>query len=84
MLLRRKKLKATQVGRKKNGFFSVCPPEDILKNTVTIRIHLDDADEFNGALKVIPGSHNKKLSDTEIQLITQNSLAYDSANVKSY
>jgi hypothetical protein len=24
------------------------------------------------------------LSDTEIQLITQNSLAYDSANVKSY
>lgn len=62
---------------KKDGFFSVCPPEEVLKNTITIRVHLDDADEYNGALKVIPGSHNKKLSDAEIQLITQNSLAYD-------
>lgn len=54
----------------------VCPPEDVLKNTVTLRIHLDDTDEKNGALKVIPGSQNKRLSGEEISLITQNSLPY--------
>jgi ectoine hydroxylase-related dioxygenase (phytanoyl-CoA dioxygenase family) len=50
--------------------------EDFLKDTVTIRIHLDDTDETNGALKVIPGSHNKKLSNEEVSLITQNSIPY--------
>jgi predicted DNA-binding transcriptional regulator YafY len=61
---------------KKNGVHGVCPPEEFLKGTITIRIHLDDTDETNGALKVVPGSHNKKLSDTEISLITQNSIPY--------
>jgi hypothetical protein len=41
-------------------------PDDCLKNLITVRIHLDDAEESNGALKVIPGSHNKKLNDEEI------------------
>ena len=27
----------------------------------------------NGVLKVVPGSHNEKLTNSEIQLITQNS-----------
>jgi predicted DNA-binding transcriptional regulator YafY len=58
---------------KKNNVHGVTPPEDILNKAVTIRIHLDDAKESNGALKVIPGSHNKKLSNEEISLITQNS-----------
>ena len=58
---------------KKHGVYGVCPPDEYLKSTVTIRIHLDDADEFNGALKVVQGSHNKKLSDEEIALISQNS-----------
>ena len=61
---------------KKEGVHGVSPPEEILKDIVTIRIHLDDTDEANGALKVIPGSHNKKLSDDEITLITQNSIPY--------
>jgi ectoine hydroxylase-related dioxygenase (phytanoyl-CoA dioxygenase family) len=61
---------------KKAGVHGVCPPEEILKDTITIRVHLDDADETNGALKVVPGSHNKKLSDEEISLITQNSIPY--------
>ena len=61
---------------KKSGVHGVCPPEEVLKDTVTIRIHLDDTDETNGALKVIPGSHNKKLSDEEVSLITQNSIPY--------
>ncbi|MEA1851242.1 phytanoyl-CoA dioxygenase family protein [Chryseobacterium sp. MHB01] len=39
--------------------FAVQPPIDILENIFTIRIHLDDTDEYNGALKVIPTSHAK-------------------------
>jgi predicted DNA-binding transcriptional regulator YafY len=61
---------------KKSGLHGVCPTDDILKDTLTIRIHLDDTDESNGALKIIPGSHNKRLSIEEISLITQNSIPH--------
>lgn len=60
----------------KEGVYGVCPPEEVLKDTITIRIHLDDTNDQNGALKIIPGSHNKKLSDSEIQLITKNSIPF--------
>ncbi|WP_185194787.1 phytanoyl-CoA dioxygenase family protein [Chryseobacterium cheonjiense] len=43
----------------KQNQFAVQPPLDILENIFTIRIHLDDTDENNGALKVIPNSHLK-------------------------
>ncbi len=43
----------------KQNQFAVQPPHDILQSIYTIRIHLDDTDENNGALKVIPGSHSK-------------------------
>ena len=61
---------------KKYDVHGVSPPEEILKDTLTIRIHLDDTSEQNGALKIIPGSQNKKLDNSEIQLITQNSLPF--------
>lgn len=61
---------------KKYGVHGVIPPDSFLKSTVTVRIHIDDADESNGALRVIPGSQNKKLNDNEINLITQNSIAH--------
>ena len=41
----------------KHNQFAVQPPVKILENNFTIRIHLDDTDENNGALKVIPRSH---------------------------
>jgi ectoine hydroxylase-related dioxygenase (phytanoyl-CoA dioxygenase family) len=41
----------------KKGQHGVQPPIKILKDTITIRIHLDDTDKNNGALKVIPKSH---------------------------
>ncbi|MEW7279032.1 phytanoyl-CoA dioxygenase family protein [Aquimarina sp. 2201CG1-2-11] len=41
----------------KKGQYGVQPPLHILQNTITIRIHLDDTDKNNGALKVIPKSH---------------------------
>lgn len=39
--------------------YAVQPPLTVLENNFTIRIHLDDTDEHNGALRVIPGSHRK-------------------------
>jgi len=39
--------------------YAVQPPLSILENNFTIRIHLDDTDEHNGALRVVPGSHSK-------------------------
>jgi len=43
----------------KHNQFGVQPPAGILQDNFTIRIHLDDTDEYNGALKVIPASHLK-------------------------
>lgn len=43
----------------KQNQFAVQPSLDILENIYTIRIHLDDTDDQNGALKVVPGSHAK-------------------------
>jgi len=43
----------------KHNQFAVQPPLDILKSVVTVRIHLDETDENNGALKVVPTSHLK-------------------------
>lgn len=41
----------------KKGQYGVQPPIKILEDTITIRIHLDDTDKNNGALKIIPKSH---------------------------
>jgi len=49
----------------KNNQFSVQPPIEFLENITTFRIHLDPTDKDNGALKVIPGSHQKKIIRTE-------------------
>lgn len=42
---------------KKQNQFAVQPPLEILENIFTIRIHLDDTTNENGAVKVIEGSH---------------------------
>ena len=39
--------------------YAVQPPINILENIFTIRIHLDDTGSDNGALRVIPHSHNR-------------------------
>lgn len=41
----------------KDGVPHVQPPVHLLEQMLTIRLHLDDCDEENGALRVIPGSH---------------------------
>lgn len=47
---------------------SVChvqPPCEVLKQMVTIRLHIDPADETSGCLNVIPGSHRLGILDQE-------------------
>ncbi|MGL4630520.1 MAG: phytanoyl-CoA dioxygenase family protein [Leadbetterella sp.] len=45
----------------KQNQFAVQAPIELLETNFTIRIHLDYTDEHNGALKVIPKSHQKKI-----------------------
>jgi ectoine hydroxylase-related dioxygenase (phytanoyl-CoA dioxygenase family) len=58
-----KKLKHDDFGpwTVKQDQFAVRPPLPILEDIFTIRIHLDDTDQNNGALKVIPKSHLKNI-----------------------
>jgi hypothetical protein len=35
----------------------VQPPISVLQNVLAVRLHLDECDERNGALRVVPGSH---------------------------
>jgi ectoine hydroxylase-related dioxygenase (phytanoyl-CoA dioxygenase family) len=44
--------------------YAVQPPSDILENNFTIRMHLDDTNDKNGALRVIPKSHLKRDSES--------------------
>jgi hypothetical protein len=41
----------------KNGVSHVQPPAHLLEQMMTVRLHLDNCGESNGALRVIPGSH---------------------------
>lgn len=51
----------------KEGVLQVKPTRQVLESIVTVRVHLDDCSEQNGALRVIPGSHlSGELSDTDI------------------
>lgn len=49
----------------KHNQFAVQPPIEILKDNFTIRIHLDDTNADNGALKVLSGSHLKNIHRSE-------------------
>jgi len=41
----------------KAGIPHVQPPVEFLEGMLTLRLHLDEADENNGALRVLPASH---------------------------
>ena len=52
----------------KEGVHHVQPPVELLENILTARLHLDDCDLINGALRVLPGSHTfGRLSSEGIQ-----------------
>lgn len=41
----------------KNEIPHVQPPAELLEKMLTLRVHLDDTDATNGALRVLPGTH---------------------------
>jgi ectoine hydroxylase-related dioxygenase (phytanoyl-CoA dioxygenase family) len=52
----------------KAGVIHVQPPVGVLASMLAVRLHLDDTNEMNGALRVLPGSHQHGvLSDAAIQ-----------------
>ncbi len=54
----------------KNGVPHVQPPIELLERMLTIRLHLDDTDQANGALRVLPGSHRfGRLSPERIRVL---------------
>ena len=57
----------------KKEITSTCPPWEYLPSAFTIRVHLDDTDESNGALKVIPKTHFTILSAEEIAELRESS-----------
>ncbi|RZL13970.1 MAG: phytanoyl-CoA dioxygenase [Pedobacter sp.] len=56
----------------KNGLISVCPPVSYLQSAFTVRIHLDDTDVQNGALKVIPKAFTEVLTAEQIAEAREN------------
>jgi hypothetical protein len=49
----------------KDGIQHVQPPIEIMERMVTLRVHLDDTDVTNGALRVIPESHRQQRYTSE-------------------
>ena len=53
------------------------PPVFVLENMLSVRLHLDNCGEENGALRVIPGSHlNGRIPEEQVPLVHQNSLKH--------
>jgi ectoine hydroxylase-related dioxygenase (phytanoyl-CoA dioxygenase family) len=50
----------------------VQPPASVLQHMLSVRLHLDDCGEENGALRVIPGSHTRgRIPEHQIQSIRE-------------
>jgi ectoine hydroxylase-related dioxygenase (phytanoyl-CoA dioxygenase family) len=57
----------------KAGIQHVQPPPHILQQMLTVRLHLDECQESNGALRVLPGSHqSSRLNTFDSETIQQN------------
>lgn len=63
----------------KAGVPHVVAPKELLDRMLTVRVHLDDATEANGALRVIPGTHRSyhQKDDPPREAVTLNCGAGD-------
>jgi ectoine hydroxylase-related dioxygenase (phytanoyl-CoA dioxygenase family) len=62
----------------KQGIIHTEPPENFLANTLTLRIHLDDANTETGVLRVVPGTHkNGRVRSRDILKIVENSNVFE-------
>ena len=46
----------------KEGVLYVQPPKNVLESLIAVRLHLEDNNSENGALELVPGSHNKEVN----------------------
>ena len=64
----------------KHGVPHVQPPTSLLKQMLTVRLHLDETRAANGALKVVPGSHLEgRLSAELIEPLIANEVICEAA-----
>lgn len=57
----------------KHGVPHAFAPTEVLANMMSLRLHLDDATEANGALSVLPGTHRLgRLSDNAAKSLAKN------------
>jgi ectoine hydroxylase-related dioxygenase (phytanoyl-CoA dioxygenase family) len=69
---RKKELAGFKCWSRKAGIAHVQPPAFVLEKMLALRLHLDDATDESGALRVIAGSHRHgRLSSTDIEKIKQ-------------
>jgi ectoine hydroxylase-related dioxygenase (phytanoyl-CoA dioxygenase family) len=68
---------------RKAGVCHVQPPVSILEGMVSVRIHLDDCDEDNGALRVIAGTHRLGRLTAEQIAALPRSMTSISCNVQA-
>ena len=74
----RQRLPATGYGpwSDKAGVPHVQPPQRILEEMLTVRVHLDECDVSNGPVRVLPGSHRSgRLSDAAIAAVSRSTEA---------
>ncbi len=58
----------------KQGVIHTEPPEEYLSNTLTLRIHLDEANTETGVLRVVAGTHKQgRIKSGDIIKIVENS-----------
>ncbi|MEM9157555.1 MAG: phytanoyl-CoA dioxygenase family protein [Verrucomicrobiota bacterium] len=64
----------------KDGILHAQPPASILAGMRTLRIHIDDTPADNGALRLVPGSHQKGIfNPSEIKSLSQNEITCECA-----
>jgi len=62
----RKEVSGFVAWSRKASVLQVQPPAEVLAEMLAIRVHLDDCDEQNGPLRILPGSHRHGWLDNEI------------------
>lgn len=58
----------------KAGVLHTQPPVSVLESMMSVRLHLDDCSEMNGALRVLPGSHRLgRISEAAVESVRRRS-----------
>jgi hypothetical protein len=53
----------------KQGTLFVQPPDHVLRCLVAVRVHLDAVGPDHGPLRVLAGTHHRRLTDTELRAV---------------